>query len=90
MTKLILRGPDSLRITLDRSKVNNEDPGADTPALVYSGCSRFSATYWAALGEEELTNDDWEVKPLSPRQVRWIREQEGVVADFLYDGPRGA
>lgn len=46
-----VNGPNGVVLVLDRDKVVLDDPGADTPAMVYY--KRGSATYWCACGEGE-------------------------------------
>jgi hypothetical protein len=67
-----------LTVVLDTNKVIHDDPGADTPALVYMG--EASATYHVALHEGEL--DFGDVK-LNPTQIRWLDSIEGEIGDFL-------
>ena len=76
---LTLYGPDQLVIHLDRNKVVADDPGADTPAMVYLG--KHSATFWCAADTGELDLGDYH---LTPRQYRWLQEQYDLVNDFLY------
>lgn len=76
-----------LRVVCDRERVVPNDPGADTPAMVYYKCRRYeaSATYWCATGEGNL-----EIHllggehRLSSTQLKQLEELDAEITDFLY------
>ena len=80
--KTLING--ALIVELDRSQVFPDDPGNGTPAMVrWRG---FSATYWCAVGEEELHN--WitgEAKKLPASWVQWLGELDREITEFLYE-----
>src|SRR5271166_5210387 len=76
----------NLQVVLDRRKVIKDDPGADTPAMVYfNGRNRACSTYWCACGEGELLNEnDGGVYKLTKRQIEWLDSLDGELTEFLY------
>jgi len=81
-TKKVLHGPGGLRVVLDRTRVVPDDPGADTPAMVYLFGA--SATLWCAMGEGELMGDR-AARKLSEAQCRWLDDvAEPEASAFLY------
>jgi hypothetical protein len=83
MNKLLM-GPGGIRIVLDRSKVVKDDPGADTPAMVYLPKNKGSGTFWCAVDTGEV--DDVR---LTDKQCEWLQEQYDTVNDFLYGAKHG-
>lgn len=81
MRQRTLYGPNGLRIELDRDAVIPDDPGADTPAMVYYLDA--SGTYWCVNDTGELWGDR-ERYTLTDRQNRWLDEQMDEVNSFLY------
>ena len=74
-----LHGPMGARLVLDRSKVVPEDPGADTPAVVY--WKRYSGTLWCCWDTGEI---DCGAAQL-PQPIRdWLDEMIDVANEFLY------
>jgi hypothetical protein len=73
-----------LWLVLDKGKVIKDNPGWDTPAMVYhvdsKGYITESSTYWCALGEGSLA-DAYE---LSDCQQAWLEKLEPKVNSFLY------
>ena len=70
-----------LVVSLDRSKVIPDDPGADTPAMVSS--FGYYATYWCACGEGELSSDRGTLQ-LTEAECIWLNDLEPQVDQFLY------
>lgn len=79
MAKLILRGPCGARVVLDREKVNDNDPGADTPAIVeWRG---HSGTFWCCADTGEIDAGDATL----PQEVTdWLNTLHDRVNTFLY------
>jgi hypothetical protein len=75
----LLMGPAGIKIVLDKSKVVPDDPGADTPAMVYIKNGKASATFWCAVDTGEVDDVD-----LSDAQCRWLQAQYDEVNDFLF------
>lgn len=65
---LNLRGPDGLRVKLDKTQIYPQDPGMGTPVLVISRDGN-AATLNCALGERELMGEG-----LSDDQMSWLEE----------------
>jgi hypothetical protein len=81
-TSMQLHGPDGAIIELDRTKVIPDDPGADTPAVLY--WNGYSGTFWCCLNTGEIEAGDAQL----PREVcKWLIEVEDEVNDFLYGEP---
>lgn len=83
-TKKTLRGPGGIRVELDKNRVVKDDPGADTPAMVYLG--KCSATYWCASSEGELLGHLTGYETLTEAQKEWLDKIEDEVNYFLYGG----
>ncbi len=79
-----------LRVVLDRQRVVPDDPGADTPAMVYYKCRQFeaSSTYWCAMGESALEITSGKNKygqfELSQNQCDWLASLDPELTEFLY------
>lgn len=76
-----------LEVVLDRRKVIENDPGMDTPAMVYfNGNRKAASTYWCACGEGELLGEDRHgtIRRLTTRQLEWLDKLEPEVTEFLY------
>jgi hypothetical protein len=79
-----------LRVVLDRHAVVPDDPGADTPAMVYLTHRDMEAcaTYWCALGEASVYCSDGKHRGdhrLSDNQCAWLDSLEPELTEFLYD-----
>lgn len=79
-----------LRVVCDRNRVVLDDPGADTPAMVYYKCHQFqaSSTYWCAIGVSEL-EITWgkhrgSSHELSQNQCEWLASLDAELTEFLY------
>jgi hypothetical protein len=72
-----------LAVVLDRDKVVPDDPGADTPAMVYYDGGVYSATYWCAVDTGELDGAR-ETKKLTHNQIEWLDSLEQEIEEFLY------
>lgn len=74
----------NLWVLLDTGRVNIENPGDDTPAMVYyvdkHGKPLYSATYWCAIGESSVDGYD-----LSGAQYNWLKRLQSSLEKFLYD-----
>lgn len=77
--KVTFTGPGGLKLTLDRSKVNHQDPGSDTPQMVITPFGRGTATLQCALMEG--TADEAE---LTDKQLAWLAECEEDANAFTY------
>lgn len=79
-----------LRVVLDRKRVVPNDPGADTPAMVYlkHWGMEASATYWCACGEGELEITKgpkrYGFQRLTDNQLEWLDTLDPELTDFLY------
>ncbi len=79
-----------LRVVLDRQRVVPDDPGADTPAMVYFDGDSYkaSATYWCALGEGELQITTGIYKhgfhKVTNLQCKWLESLDSELTKFLY------
>lgn len=78
-TKTYTRG--NYRLVLDKSRVVPEDPGSDTPAMVY-GPNGSSGTYWCACDTGELSYGD---RQLPNSVVNWLIALLDDVDAFLYN-----
>ncbi len=79
-----IKGPNGLRIELDKGQVCPDDPGSGTPAMVYKdGREEASGSYWRVQGEGTLDVRRGEITLTEP-QLEWINSQEDAVNDFLY------
>lgn len=76
---------EGLVLVLDASEIIPHDPGAGTPAMVYSANKRHSATFWCALNEGEL--DCGDVR-LTRVQMAWLVAQEDAVDRFIANHSR--
>lgn len=82
-----LRGPDGIKLVLDKTEIVPHDPGAGTPAMVYF--DNYSATFNCATDTGELTYDgrrwsvDAETYFLTNQQLAWLRNREDDVWTFL-------
>ena len=80
----------NLKVVLDRKKVVPNDPGADTPAMVYYKSAKYeaSATYWCAVGECQLEittgRDKYGSHNLTSKQVEWLDSLDAELTEFLY------
>ncbi len=74
--KQTLRGP-GIRIELDSDEINNEDPGAGTPAMVHVG--RETGTYGCIVETGETVNGTM----LTKRQNQWLEDQRDAVEKFM-------
>jgi hypothetical protein len=78
----------NLRLVLDRKAVVPNDPGADTPALVYYEGRRYKAcsTYWCAIGESqlEISSRRGGSHLLTQKQCVWLDSLDAELTDFLY------
>jgi hypothetical protein len=83
--KKILKGPNGLKVELDRSEICLEDPGQGTPALVIKKVQReeFSSTFNCAMGEGELLGRSGAVQ-LTQKELQWLASVEDSVENFLY------
>ena len=79
MNSRMLLGPGGIKLVLDRDKVIVDDPGADTPAMVYLPHNAGSATFWCAVDTGECDDVD-----LSNSQCQWLQAQYDEVINFLY------
>jgi hypothetical protein len=82
MTKTLHRY--GLTLELDTDEICEDDPGAGTPAMVYTKDERgrtVAATYYTAVAMGEV-----EHVQLRDQQVSWLESQEGVVERFLTRG----
>jgi hypothetical protein len=84
-TTKTLRGPDGIRLVLDRKEIVPDDPGDGTPALVW--VDNYSSTLAAAQGEGELLGSR-DAKQLTDEQLAWLDEVSDAADDWLY-GKRG-
>jgi len=81
-TTKTIRGPGGIRIELDRNRVVLDDPGQDTPALVYVPTNKRyrggdeTATFWCAMETDELD--------LTKAQRDFLIRNEDKVNDVLY------
>ena len=78
----------NLQVVCDRKRVVPNDPGADTPAIVYFyGKYKASATYWCAVGEGELeiTGRPHGFHKLTEKQVEWLSDLDSEITEFLYE-----
>ncbi len=79
-----------LRVVLDRKRVVPNDPGADTPAMVYlkRWGMEASSTYWCAIGEGELEitrgKNKYAMQKLTENQVEWLDSLDPELTEFLY------
>jgi hypothetical protein len=73
-----LRGPRGWRIVLDSREVFPADPGAGTPAMVYSP-SGLSGTYWCVADTGEIDGTD----PVPGEVARWIDSVADEVNEFV-------
>lgn len=79
-----------LRVICDRKRVVPNDPGADTPAMVYYKCRDYEAnsTYWCAMGESQLEitsgKDKYGSHQLSQNQCDWLASLDTELTEFLY------
>ena len=79
-----------LRVVCDRNRVVPDDPGADTPAMVYYKCRQYeaSATYWCAMGESHLQINSGKFRDeehkLTQTQCEWLDSLEPEITEFLY------
>jgi hypothetical protein len=80
-----------LQVICDRKRVIPNDPGADTPAMVYyrKYGLEASATLWCAMGEGELQitypRNVSGVHRLTDHQIEWLESIEPKVNEFLYE-----
>jgi hypothetical protein len=81
------RGPNGIKIELDRGEVYTDDPGAGTPAVVMltKDHRTYFATYWCAIGEGCLDGTGGDSCKLSKTQLQWLESMESEVEDFLYN-----
>ena len=70
-----------LKLVLDTDKVNRENPGDDTPAMVYYKGG--SATYTCAVGEGEVLGRYGETIEIPERLVAWLDRLSDLVDEFL-------
>jgi hypothetical protein len=80
---ITIKGPQGLRLILDRKKVIVNDPGQDTPQIVELAGAM--ATLACAIGEGELDAGWRGVKRLSPVQSQWLLDVETAANDWTYD-----
>ena len=80
-----LRGPGGLMVVLDRARVVPEDPGQDTPAMVYAPFGKGSATLWCAADTGEL-DSGWSSDGyiVSNQQAAWLNAVVDAADTFLY------
>jgi hypothetical protein len=81
-----LKGPGGIVVRLDSSEIFPDDPGNGTPAMVYLG--RHSATYWCAIGENELLDSEGRVRTLSAKLYDWLVAQDDEVTEFCRSGEK--
>jgi hypothetical protein len=81
-----------LQVVLDRKRVVPNDPGADTPAMVYYKGSKYeaSSTYWCAIGESELEitaprKYEYGRHKLTQNQCEWLDSLDPELTEFLYN-----
>jgi hypothetical protein len=80
-----------LSVVCDRKRVVPNDPGADTPAMVYlkHRGMEASATYWCAMGEAALEitkgKDKYSQYRLTDNQVEWLESLDPELTEFLYN-----
>jgi hypothetical protein len=72
-----LRGPRGIKVVLDRSKVVPDDPGQDTPALVYWRGK--SSTLCCAYNEGEVDG-----VALPKEQAEWLDSVYDEADEWLY------
>ena len=82
-----------LVVVLDKEEVFLDNPGNGTPAMVYKlnqwGEKTHSATFWCAMGEDELQPDyvmfpKCSVLHLTESQSNWLSRIAFGIDDFLY------
>lgn len=79
-----------LSVICDRKRVVPNDPGADTPAMVYlkHWGMEASSTYWCVIGEGALEitkgKDKYGSHKLSDNQVEWLESLDSELTEFLY------
>jgi len=82
--KRTLQGPCGYRVELDTDKVIPDDPGADTPALIYDRWGNVG-TYWCAWDTGYV-----EERFISAKAVHeWLDEINEEVNAFLYPEETG-
>lgn len=78
----------NLCLVLDRNRVVPNDPGADTPAMVYyTGKYQACATYWCAVGEGELEIFRGGFHKLTQKQINWLDSLSDKLEEFLCQLP---
>lgn len=83
-TVKLLIGPGGLKIVLDKSQVILDNPGAGTPAMVYTKDAKANGTFWCAVDTGEVDG----VRLTDP-QCEWLQEQDVKVNEFLYGARNG-
>lgn len=79
-----------LSVICDRKRVVPNDPGADTPAMVYykRWGMEASAPYWCAIGEAALEitrgKNKYGSHKLTDNQVEWLESLDAELTGFLY------
>lgn len=75
----------NLEVVCDRDKVIPNDPGADTPCMVYykTKSKQACATYWCATGTGWLQSQDEQLE-LTQSQLEWLDSLDEKITDFLY------
>lgn len=80
-TKLSVRGPTGLTVSMDRTQVSANDPGLGTPILVH----RFghNSSLACVLDEGELYNADGEPVRLTQEAMEWLYRIEDDANAFV-------
>ena len=71
-------------LTLDKSEVIADDPGAGTPAMVESP-NGVTGSYFCAIGTGELGCGD---EQIPSAVLAWLNKQGGHIDDFLFGDPQ--
>jgi len=79
-----------LSVICDRKRIVPNDPGADTPAMVYYKRlgMEASATYWCAISKSKLQitrgKNKYGSHKLSENQIEWLASLDPELTEFLY------
>lgn len=75
-------GPNYVKLILDKSQIDYDDPGNGTPAIVsYKGGT---GTYWRVINEGTVDTADGEIT-LPDDAIEWL-DNMGVIVDNMYEG----
>jgi hypothetical protein len=79
--RVTISGPRGVTVALDPKRYFPDDPGADTPAMVYYAGG--GSTYWCAADQGEVDRGDCEIR-LPDEVCEWLHSAAGPMVEQFF------